>query len=80
MAPRFTGLICVLALCLLAGQASAARGLKESMASRGLKQVGDAFTRWGSGGTIDDGSRQGYSQYARVVRSAAAAARRGAGA
>ncbi|GBG00172.1 hypothetical protein Rsub_12929 [Raphidocelis subcapitata] len=54
--------LAALAVCVLLGQAHAARDLRapESFAARALKQVGDAFTRYG---TIDDGSRSYGSAY-----------------
>ncbi|KIY93573.1 hypothetical protein MNEG_14388 [Monoraphidium neglectum] len=65
--------LCLAVLACQAHQALAARQLKHSLTSeagRALKQVGDAFTRWGGGtnGYLDDGSRTAVSAYARVVR------------
>ena len=65
-------LIAALCVVVLAGQAHALRDLREpgtTFAARALKQVGDAFTRWGQGGYVDDGSRSYGTMYSAIVSS-----------
>lgn len=58
----------LLAVALLALLAPAAHAASVGPAPRrALKQVGDPFTRWGQGGTIDDGARSYGSTYSQIV-------------